>query len=143
MRKLHTSVRCLLVGMAVSVAGNLASSARADLVIYQDTFDRNGVALNGAAPDIRPGAETWVADPSFQSIVSGSVSYLNGAGPNNGYGRNAFLAFTPQADRVYTLTVTLNPTLDLNNVDWLSFGFTDVMDLTAPFSIVGPNSPPA
>jgi hypothetical protein len=88
---------------------SVVASARAG-VIYQEDFNGSADDLNGAAPSIRPGEETWIATPIFNQ--DGSLD------PDAG---SATLAFTPSDDNVYQLDLSLTGvTGDLN---WIALGF--------------------
>jgi hypothetical protein len=84
-------------------------------VIFADNFDGSG-PLNGAVPDIRPGAEAWVAAGQFGA--DGSV----GGSPTSG--GSATLAFVPVHGRIYTLEARLSATSTAGNNDWLAIGFS-------------------
>ncbi|MFN3166102.1 MAG: PEP-CTERM sorting domain-containing protein [Phycisphaeraceae bacterium] len=90
--------------------------------LFSDNFDGAvGVDLNGLAPDVAPGAETWVAGESFDA--DGLVDDFAGS--------SATLAFTPQQGFIYTLdasfrnfTATANAATPVEN-DWLAVGFVN------------------
>ena len=70
-------------------------------ILFADNFDHSG-ALHGAAPDTRPGSETWIASGQF--AAAGSVT----ATPT--LGGSATLAFTPVNGRTYTLDARFSAT---------------------------------
>lgn len=107
------------------------SAARAE-VIYSDDF--NGAAttdLNGLAPDVRPGNETWLSatgDAGWKADGS-----INKSGEN--VNSNSFLPFVPAAGNVYTLSIDANPNDTLvNDSDWFALGFTSAANVTTPFN---------
>lgn len=109
-----------VVVLAVVAFGYLAVSARAD-VIYSDTFTRSG-DLNGSSPDSTSGSyggtsgAKWDASTNWQT--NGTQATLGTAMSN------AFLAFTPDNNRVYTLSCDLNSTGTVASLDsWMAVGF--------------------
>jgi len=86
-----------------------AVCARAD-VIYQEDFSGSSDDLNGAAPGLRPGDETWVATPIFNQ--DGSLD------PDAG---SATLAFAPSDGNVYQLDLSLTGVSGDQN--WIALGF--------------------
>lgn len=84
-------------------------------VLFYDDFSGGAVNLNGTAPDIRPGAETWVATP-INFLANGTIGGGTGAG-------TATLAFTPVNGNIYHLDASLSGVSGDNN--WIPFGFLD------------------
>jgi len=76
------------VAAAVST-GSPVSAA----VIYSDSFSTNG-ALGGAAPDVRPGTQTWTSN---MTVASGGLAVSSAA--------TSFLPFTITAGNIYSLAV--------------------------------------
>jgi hypothetical protein len=109
-----TTTLAALAGLALA-----AGSAQA-AVIYNETFSGLGTTdLNGTEPDDTTGANTWAASTNWNK--DGSV---DASGANDD---NAFLAFTPVAGKIYTLTATLTqPT----GASWAAIGFTENADTT-------------
>jgi hypothetical protein len=103
-------VLCVVLGLAAASCG----VARAG-VIYYDDFSGSGAAnLNGTAPDIAPGAQTWTAHTTWKADGSKSAG-----------GRvNAWLPFNPQPDHVYTVSLDVNPKIS-GSSDWFSLGFSN------------------
>lgn len=92
----------------------------AQAVIYQDSFDREGL-LNGSAPDVAPGTQTWTAlesDPpaSTDPHTDGSVLTFDASR------RNMFLPFTPGSD-VYELSIQMKLDPANDSSDWAGLGF--------------------
>jgi hypothetical protein len=83
-------------------------------ILFADNFDHSG-ALHGAAPDTRPGSETWIASGQF--AAAGSVT----ATPT--LGGSATLAFTPVNGRTYTLDARFSATAAGTSNEWLALGF--------------------
>ena len=109
------TTRKLLFAVTTALTG-FALSAPAAVVIYQDDFNGSGAGtLNGTAPDVAPGAETWIASGLWNDA---------GAKPSPNHG-SAFLPFTPVAlkTEVYQLSMDVNPDA-INNPNWMSLGFT-------------------
>lgn len=121
MKKSETS---LLVSLLIVVG---IVPAIAD-VIYEDDFSgSSSVNLNGQAPDVRPGTETWqVLETGYTTWKSDGSIEVPAANQN----RNALLPFTPESGKVYTLSLTMNP----QNSDYFSVGFTGTGSLNGSFT---------
>ena len=91
----------------------LASALCEGAVVFQDDFSGNGAALNGTAPDTRPGSEVWDSDSGL--FDNGTVS----AGSNTT--ASATLPFTPESGFLYTLELDVDVTSGDN--DWVGLGF--------------------
>jgi hypothetical protein len=108
-----------------------STSLRAETVIYSDDFSGDSAtALNGTAPDIRPGSETWLAGASYKA--DGSV-----VGADN---NNVFLPFTPMSGKIYILSLDVNVTA--GGDAWFAFGFTAGNNTTANFANFPINAAP-
>lgn len=94
----------LSLGLALT-----AVTAHAD-VLFSEDFGGTADDLNETAPDVRPGAETWVATPIFNQ--DGSLD------PDAG---SATLAFTPTDGKIYQLDVSLSGVSGDQN--WIALGF--------------------
>ena len=104
MTRIPRTVTALLVAAACSVA-NAA-------VIYQDNFvGSDGSPLNGAAPDVRPGSETWSAAANYEA--NGDVNSSGNA--------SAWLPVTIAQGHVYVLSGTFT-TLN-TDAGWLALSF--------------------
>ena len=112
MRRFHDYIR--LATVALAIAFSFAGHAFGQ-VIYQDDFSGSG-ALSGAAPDVRPGTETWDAT---EWQADGTIT-----SPTVGTGSNAFLPFTPIGGQIYTLSLDVNPTSATDPTNWFALGFT-------------------
>jgi len=107
--RIHTrNLLAVALGAGFAFAGSSASA----VTIYQDDFSGDGLSsLNGLAPDVAPGAETWAA----------GANILNN-GMQSGAGRfTALLPFSPvQGAGVYTLSASF----DMATADnWMALGF--------------------
>ncbi|MGB1130250.1 MAG: hypothetical protein ACPG4K_09370, partial [Haloferula sp.] len=112
---------------AFSIEGSFTGGSP---TIYEETFSGSG-DLNGSAPGIRPGSETWSATASqwqADGTITGEDSDLSDY--------SAFLPFTPQTGKVYTLKATLTqPTGGTASAtDWGAFGFADTGTILGPGS---------
>lgn len=82
--------------MALACAASVAKAS----VIYSDAFNGIiGTSLNGSAPEVRPGAQTWAATNDTTYVAGGFADTIS-TSP-----RSAFLAWTPASGFVYTLQV--------------------------------------
>lgn len=108
----HTSVLTLA---AVAMA-TLAFTAQAvtAAVIYSDSFTRTG-DLNGTAPDVAPGAETWTST-NWETTGTVSSASSNGAA--------GYLPFAPSAGTVYTLSADIDVTSTTHAQHFYGIGFT-------------------
>lgn len=112
----------LLVSM---LAGAIHASAAVSM-IYEDSFSGPaGTSLNGQAPTVRPGSETW----SFNSASAFEAGFqadgtVNAGGDTATNGRvAALLPFTPQSGNIYTLSATISATTATSQ--WIALGFAN------------------
>ena len=95
------------------------SVARAQTIIYSDTFSRTGT-LTGSAPEIASGLDggsataTWTANSAW--TTNGSVASTTAASA-----ATAYLPFTPTLGVTYNLSLNLTSTADSNA--WVAMGF--------------------
>ncbi len=115
---------------SITLAVVLGTGAHANAaVLYADDFSGNfvgalGANLHGVEPDVRNGTDgadasaTWLAQQDTNFRTNG---YVHDSPNNDGM---AVLPFTPIADRVYTLTGSINPTYSgATNQNWIGIGF--------------------
>ncbi len=117
-----------------AIAGLLLAAAPAGAdIIYSESFGGSDTnALSGTSPDIRPGAETWMA-----------VNWSETGKLNVFADSNAFLPFTPEAGKLYTLTATLDPkTAGIGTSHWLALGFAQSNNTGVDFWASPNNSGP-
>ena len=110
----HTTIKLLSVlTLGVALAYTSVASA-AEVIIYQDNFDRNGI-LNGSEPTITTEGNLW---NSLNWTTDGSAAKPGAAG------WMAILPFTPVTGYVYTLSASMNPTTPADSSSWFILGFT-------------------
>lgn len=116
--------------IALCVLGIPLVTWAAPITIYSDDF--NGLSttdLNGQAPDVRPGAQTWLAGLDWQA---------DGSKTNSSQG--AYLPFVPAANKLYELSLDVNPTTfggtGSNSSDWFALIFSTA---NPPSATVSPN----
>ncbi len=118
------AVMMLSTVVAVVISGQAGAA-----MIYQDDFAGSaGTDLDGTAPGIRPGSETWKADAAYQA--DGAVT----AGGRSDC--SARLPFTPAAGNVYTLEVDF----EVGSGDseyWISVGYANGSNLSRRFVQTG------
>ncbi len=104
---------------------SLFTWASAQTTIYLEDFSGSSLdTLNGRAPTIRPGSETWLAGTDDDSWrADGSTE-----GDRN---QNAFLPFSPEAGYIYTLSFATGPTG--GEGAWLAAAFTSSGNVGAFF----------
>ncbi len=106
----------------------LAGAGWAD-VLYSDDFSGASPSpLNGTAPDVRPGAQTWAAS---------ALWFADGSKPGNGSG-NAWLPFIPAAGNRYNLSLDVNPANE-GSTDWFAIGYSASSNTTVTFQ-TSPNN---
>ena len=108
-RKTFLSILAVSIAL-VAFGGQMANGA----VIYHDDFSGSSdTALNGQAPDIRPGSETWTTPTTTGTFwkADGTI-HITGAAHLN---RAAYLPFTPTAGKIYTLEAEMDPVATENN----------------------------
>jgi hypothetical protein len=115
-----------LVALALAFASALAGQT----VIYSDTFAGSGSDdLNGTTPGVSDGGASWVSG-------TGSSAWKADGSVTGFVESNAFLPFTPEAGRIYTLTATVNPTAAESTGDWLAIGFSGTSAVSDGFQDV-------
>ncbi|MBN1362708.1 MAG: discoidin domain-containing protein [Sedimentisphaerales bacterium] len=89
-------------------------------VIYSDDLNGSG-PLEGSAPDVRPGVETWLAAPVFSADGVVATDRVSGTT------YRAWLPFTPDPGQVYVLSLDVDPqTSGANNAgEWFALGFSN------------------
>lgn len=113
--KVSLGLLALIVACAASV------NAETITTIYQDDFSGSSTAgLAGTTPDTTTGGATWISS----SYISANGA-INNTSTNTLTGNsNAYLAFTPVAGHIYTLSADLNISQYVStDVKWLAFGF--------------------
>lgn len=115
-----SSIATVLAALTVfSLPGNPADAA----TIYNETFSGLSTTdLNGTAPDTTTGGEVWAASTNWNKDGSTDAA----ASSND----NAFLAFTPTAGKVYTLSATLDTPV---GPSWAAIGFVEEANTTIDF----------
>ncbi len=117
----------VVVFIAAAALLALPTSAGAVLTVYSDDFGGSGgTNLNGQAPDVRPGGETWLAS------TGGAAWKADGSNAGGG-NRNAWLPFAPSAGNVYTVSLDVNPNVGTDVSDWFSLGFASGSGTTNAF----------
>jgi len=116
--------------VCIAIMGIAAGKVQATTIYSDDFSGGSGTNLNGTAPDVRPGLETWLA--------SGWTA--NGAISSGGTAANAWLPFTPQANTLYQLSLSLNPTANTAG-NWFALGFSPSSTTTSAFG-AGANAAP-
>lgn len=121
-------MRCMFM---ICVTAGLAGAG----VIYQDNFNKTGrvqgagytQVLKASLPTVTTGGQWW---KSYYSSTVNSLG-INESGTMNtytstssGYYRNAFLDFTPQSGKIYTLTVDMSVENIVNGSGFITAGFS-------------------
>jgi hypothetical protein len=112
---------CCLLAVTAIAFGVIMQRADA-ATIYSETFSGAGTAdLNGTAPDSTTDGNTWTASSLWNK--DGTVDAGSGD-------HNAFLAFTPNAGNVYTLSATLDTP---SGASWAAIGFVEGANVSTDF----------
>lgn len=111
------ATRSLLIGCLSSMCLLMVTAATSAQIYFDDFDGESTVDLNGTAPDIRPGDETWTAGENAQHWKA------DGSKSQNGHS-TAWLPFTPEAGLIYALSLDVNPDISDSN-DWFSIGFSE------------------
>lgn len=97
--KIQSTLPTTLAALAIAILSPAASAA----IVYADDFSgAAGTDLDGTAPDIRPGNQTWTANSLFDFNGAAGVTATASTAV-----RGAYLPFTLVAGFVYELQVTL------------------------------------
>lgn len=111
--------------LAALLAGAVQAAAAWN-TIYLDDFSGSGsTTLNGLAPDVRPGSETWTLNntTAFDSWKANGSVVAGGALS----GQNSIqLAFSPAAGNIYQLKVTMDLSTSAT-AQWVGLGFSDAL----------------
>ncbi len=127
-------VRGPIVAFALAFACATVTKPTLATTIYSDNFSGSGSTdLNGQAPNVRPGSETWTAATLWKANGAGGPTTTNSA--------NSFLPFVPTAGNLYRLSATLAQptTTESATTSWAGLGFT-ASDDTATTLWNGPNN---
>jgi len=108
---------------ATSAILALAAVSVQATTIYQDDFSGADTdPLNGTTPDTTTTSNTWLASTDW--LANGTaVTGVNTATNDD----NAFLAFTPSAGNIYTLSATMSTPTTPGT--WVAIGFTETANL--------------
>ena len=117
-------------------AAFLAAPAQGAVIYYESFSGSAGDDLSGKAPDVRPGAEVWIASASPTANVWKANGSIAQTGLNQH--RSAYLPFVPEAGYIYTLSMDSNPTrLDspgTGGSSWFALGFTPTNPTTTSWA---------
>lgn len=101
--------------------------------IFNETFSDGSVAtpsaLNGSTPDQTTGGAKWVASDWVENGSTGTIGTINDGNEDD----SAFLAFTPLAGNVYTLSATMTVPTGGNTAGWVALGFAATNTTTGSF----------
>lgn len=101
--------------------------------IYSETFS-NGTALiptdiNGSMPDVTTGGNTWTASQWQENGSTGTIATSTSTIADH----SAFLAFTPTAGNIYTLSATMTVPTGGATTGWAGLGFAETNTTTGSF----------
>ena len=117
----------LLLAAVVAAGAALAlssTSAKADTIIYQDTFPGSSTAtLVGTVPGPATNTNAWklATDVATGNTFNADGSVTNTSTTGANYGD--YLTFTPTSGNVYTLSATLSPLNTSGNGAWVGIAF--------------------
>lgn len=121
--------KSLLLALLASVS--LAPAAHAAIIFADDFNTGTSAALNGQAPQTRPGTETWRAGGVYTKNTGTGVVSSTGSGSAN----LAMPAF--DSGTVYTLTGRVFNNLASSDGDWVGIGWTTQTTSTNAWNVAG------
>jgi hypothetical protein len=112
--------KSILLGSALVMA--LCGVAPATVIYYDDFSGNSASNLNGTAPDIRPGDETWIAQTNsaswtFTYHADGTVD------DDSGGSKSAWLPVTIDQGNVYVLSSTFAVNTDASDASWVALSY--------------------
>ncbi|HWY31446.1 MAG TPA: immunoglobulin domain-containing protein, partial [Candidatus Acidoferrum sp.] len=116
------------VGSVTSMVAAVSVLAPPVTVIYQDSMGGTAAALNGRIPDT-VGTSPWTAASVWNTDGTEATA------PSTGL---AFLPFTPQAGRIYTLSADIED-FDTSGNNWTALGFANGNLVNGQWHTVGNN----
>jgi hypothetical protein len=121
MRRIATAAHAAVFVLA------LAATAQAS-VIFQDGFSRGTagtpVTVNGTAPDVRPGTQTWTS--TIDTAANGDLAAMINAA------RAAYLPWSPASGHLYELSVKVRLTSTAGGIATLGFFDNNIATNRAP-----------
>ncbi len=98
------------VAAGAAIVFGVSGAAQA-ATVYSDDFSGAGAPLNGTAPDVAPGSETWSANGPFRDngTIDGAVE------------GGALLPFDPVVNQQYTLSMDVTTPVGVDR--WVALGF--------------------
>ena len=122
-------------GFALAITAGFSPSAQAE-TIYSETFSDGSVGtpsdLDGSTPDTTTGGNTWSAS-GWQENGSTSTIFTDTDILGGGQDQSAFLAFTPESGKIYTLSASISvPSGGVAN-GWAALGFSQNNTTTGSF----------
>ena len=109
MNRINKWAMTIIVAIAAQYAG-------ASVIYYDDFSGDSGANLRNTIPDITVSGNAWISASTTPWSADGSIAESDTA-----INRTAYLAFTPEAGKVYTLSLDMNPT-GLKS-GWFGLGF--------------------
>jgi len=116
------------VGSVTSIVAAISVFAPPVTVIYSDTMGGSVGALNGRVPDTT-GTSPWTAASVWGTDGTEAAAPLTGL---------AFLPFTPQAGRIYTLSADIE-NFDTTGNNWTALGFANGSSVNGQWHTAGNN----
>ena len=129
--KFHGGVAVAVLAGAVAVAALATGPGAVKAgIIYSDQFNRGSevspVPLNGTTPTTDPSLAPWSVVPTSSPLTTNGTEAVFGGTTPNPAPYAAYLPVTLTGTGhlgTYTLSVTLIPTANSTDMDWLAMGF--------------------
>ena len=115
-------------GSVTSIVAAISVLAPPVTVIYLDTMGNSAAALNGRVPDTT-GTTPWTAAATWNT--DGTQAAVTSTGL-------AFLPFTPQPGRIYTLSADIE-NFDTSGNNWTALGFANGSSVNGQWHTAGNN----
>ena len=115
-------------GSVTSIVAAISVLAPPVTVIYLDTMGNSAAALNGRVPDTT-GTTPWTAAATWNT--DGTEAAVTSTGL-------AFLPFTPQPGRIYTLSADIE-NFDTSGNNWTALGFANGSSVNGQWHTAGNN----
>ena len=117
-------------GSVTSIVAAISVLAPPVTVIYSDTMGNTAAALNGRTPDTTDtGSATWTAAATWNTDGTEAAATTTGL---------AFLPFTPQPGRIFTLSADIE-NFDTTGNNWTALGFANGSLVNGQWHTVGNN----
>jgi hypothetical protein len=143
MKSLHRS-KLRQAGPAIAALAGMRwlGGAATAAIVYFDDFSGVSGSLHGTLPDTTSGSNGGTAGATWLTTTNWNA---NGTSVGSGGADNAWLPFTPQTGRLYTLSMDADPATGGGAGDWFAIGFVQTATAattTNSFAVSSVNAAP-